>query len=203
MAFGLFLGVCRHGSELRCAALHDGVHPAVRRDQHHRHCHGSVFGVADITPSWRANRAGAGAAEADPVRACAAFVPRRGELAGLGALSLRGSGIGSVIGALPGAGPSIASFMALPPSRKRVSRTPGKFGKGPSEGVAAPKPPTTHRSRRRFIPTLSLGIPGDVVMAVLLGAMMMHGGRSGPRVSSPREPAMFWGLIVSFWIGQR
>lgn len=127
------------------------------------------------------------------------MLPSRAELSTLWAPVLRGSAIGSIVGALPGAGPSIASFMAYA-FEKRVSRTPEKFGKGAVEGVAAPEAANNASVQSAFIPTLSLGIPGDVVMAVLLGAMMMHGVVPGPQFIS-NEPAMFWGLIVSFWIG--
>jgi len=127
------------------------------------------------------------------------MIPRRGELRGFWGAVARGAGVGSMIGALPGAGPSIASFMAYA-SEKRISRTPEKFGNGAVEGVAAPEAANNASVQAAFIPTLSLGIPGDVVMAVLLGAMMMHGVVPGPEFIS-REPAMFWGLVVSFWIG--
>ena len=83
---------------------------------------------------------------------------------------------------------------------KKVSRTPEKFGTGALEGVAAPEAANNASVQAAFIPTLSLGIPGDVVMAILLGAMIMHGIIPGPQFISA-QPAMFWGLIVSFWIG--
>jgi len=127
------------------------------------------------------------------------MIPHRHEMRQLVGPVLRGSGLGSIIGALPGAGPTIASFMAYG-LEKRTSRTPERFGHGAIEGVAAPEAANNASVQSAFIPTLSLGIPGDVVMAVLLGAMMMHGVVPGPQFIS-NEPAMFWGLIVSFWIG--
>ncbi|KKN65681.1 hypothetical protein LCGC14_0479060 [marine sediment metagenome] len=127
------------------------------------------------------------------------MLPSRAEFRQLWGPILRGSTLGSIIGALPGAGPSIASFMAYA-MEKKVSKDPGKFGKGAVEGVAAPEAANNASVQSAFIPTLSLGIPGDVVMAVLLGAMMMHGVTPGPQFIT-NEPAMFWGLIVSFWVG--
>lgn len=112
---------------------------------------------------------------------------------------LRGSLIGSIVGALPGSGPSVASFMAYA-VEKRVSRDPSKFGTGAPEGVAAPEAANNASVQAAFIPTLSLGIPGDVVMAILLGAMIMHGVVPGPQFIT-NEPAMFWGLLTSFWFG--
>lgn len=127
------------------------------------------------------------------------MLPRRDELSRLIGPIFRGTAIGSMIGALPGAGPTVAAFMAYA-IEKKVSRTPEKFGQGAIEGVAAPEAANNGSVQAAFIPTLSLGIPGDVVMAILLGAMIMHGIIPGPQFISS-QPAMFWGLVVSFWIG--
>lgn len=157
-----------------------------------------LFGVAEIINKMSAP---AVPGASDPVQRIPlrSMLPSREELSSLWAPILRGSAIGGIIGALPGAGPSIASFMAYA-CEKRVSATPERFGKGAVEGVAAPEAANNASVQSAFIPTLSLGIPGDVVMAVLLGAMMMHGVVPGPQFI-PNEPAMFWGLIVSFWVG--
>ena len=157
-----------------------------------------MFGVAEIinkiaAPDSTATQRGAGGI------GLRAMLPRRDELRRFWGPTGRGAALGSMVGALPGAGPSIASFMAYA-VEKRVSRDPGKFGKGAIEGVAAPESANNASVQAAFIPTLSLGIPGDVVMAVLLGAMMMHGVVPGPAFIS-NEPAMFWALVVSFWIG--
>ena len=112
---------------------------------------------------------------------------------------LRGSVIGTICGALPGAGTSIASFMAYG-VEKKVSRTPERFGKGTIEGVTAPEAANNGAAQAAFIPTLSLGIPGDVVMALLLGALMIHGITPGPRIVAT-HPELFWGLVASFWVG--
>lgn len=127
------------------------------------------------------------------------MLPRRDEMRRLWGPILRGTGIGSMIGSLPGSGPTVAAFMAYA-IEKKASRTPEKFGTGAVEGVAAPEAANNASVQAAFIPTLSLGIPGDVVMAILLGAMIMHGIIPGPQLISS-QPAMFWGLVVSFWIG--
>lgn len=113
--------------------------------------------------------------------------------------SLRGTALGSALGALPGAGPTISSFMAYT-VEQRVSRHPERFGKGAVEGVVGPEAANNAAAQTGFIPTLSLGIPGDAVGALLLGTLIIHGIQPGPMVMS-RHPELFWGLIASMWIG--
>lgn len=125
--------------------------------------------------------------------------PSRSELGASVKPSLRGMSIGGICGILPGIGPTIASFMAYAVER-RVSKHPEKFGTGLIEGIAAPEAANNASVQTAFIPTLSLGIPGDSVMAVLLGALMIHGIVPGPGLVL-EEPELFWGLIMSFWIG--
>ena len=112
---------------------------------------------------------------------------------------LRGTVIGSLCSLIPGTGPTIASFIAYA-AEKKLSRTPDRFGHGAIEGVAAPEASTHSAVQGDFIPTMSLGIPGDAVMALLLGALMIHGIQPGPRLIT-EQPDIFWGLIASFWIG--
>ncbi len=112
---------------------------------------------------------------------------------------VRGSAIGSFFGTLPGTGPAIASFMSYA-LEKQVSRTPERFGKGAIEGVVAPESANNAADQTAFVPTLSLGIPGSPTMALMLGALMIHGVNPGPRLLT-EQPEMFWGLIMSFWIG--
>ena len=112
---------------------------------------------------------------------------------------LRGTIIGSLCSCIPGTGPTIASFVAYA-AEKKVSRTPERFGHGALEGVAAPEASTHSSVQGDFIPTMSLGIPGDAVMALLLGALIIHGITPGPRLIV-EHPDIFWGLIASFWIG--
>ena len=112
---------------------------------------------------------------------------------------LRGTIVGSLCSMVPGTGPTIASFVAYA-LEKKISRTPGRFGHGAIEGVVAPEAATHSSVQGDFIPTMSLGIPGDAVMALLLGALIIHGITPGPRLII-EHPDVFWGLIASFWIG--
>lgn len=112
---------------------------------------------------------------------------------------LRGSGVGSFFGTLPGTGASIAAFMAYA-VEKRITRNPKRFGAGAIEGVAAPEAANNAGAQTSFIPTLTLGIPGDAIMALMLGAMIVHGITPGPQVVT-QHPDLFWGLVASFWIG--
>ena len=112
---------------------------------------------------------------------------------------LRGSGIGSLLGVLPGAGVAMSSFSAYM-LEKNISREPERFGEGAVEGVAAPEAANNAASQTGFIPTLLLGIPGSPVMALMLGAFMIHGVQPGPRMMTDHAP-LFWGLVVSMWIG--
>lgn len=111
----------------------------------------------------------------------------------------RGSIVGSIIGILPGAGSTIAAFMSYA-LEKRISKTPERFGKGAVEGVAAPESANNAASQTAFIPTLTLGVPGDATMALMLGALLIHGITPGPQLIT-QHPDVFWGLIGSFWIG--
>lgn len=112
---------------------------------------------------------------------------------------LRGTGLGSILGILPGAGLSIASFMSYSLETK-VSRYRHLLGKGAIEGVAGPESANNAAAQTAFIPTLTLGIPGSATMALLLGAMIMHDIQPGPQVMT-NNPELFWGLIASMWIG--
>lgn len=111
----------------------------------------------------------------------------------------RGSLIGMGFGLLPGTGTAISSFVAYL-TEKRISRHPEKFGHGAIEGIASSEASNNATAQSAFIPTLSLGIPGDGVMALLLAAMMIHGIQPGPRFLT-EHPDVFWGLIGSFVIG--
>ncbi len=113
---------------------------------------------------------------------------------------LRGSAVGIGVGLLPGTGGgSMASFMAYA-VEKRVSRHPEEFGHGAVAGIASPESANNAAAQSAFIPTLTLGIPGDAIMALMLGALMIHGIAPGPRVIA-ENPDLFWGLVVSFLIG--
>lgn len=112
---------------------------------------------------------------------------------------LRGTIVGSLFGALPGTGPTITTFIAYA-LEKKLSRTPQQFGRGAIEGVAAPEAASHSKTQVDFIPTMSLGIPGDAVMALLLGALLIQGIQPGPQLITEHAD-LFWGLIASFWIG--
>lgn len=127
------------------------------------------------------------------------LLPTRDEARRSVGAMLRGTGLGSILGALPGAGPTIASFMAYT-LEKRVAREPERFGRGAIEGVVAPESANNAAAQTGYIPTLTLGIPGDAVTALLLGTLIVHGIQPGPTVIT-NHPQLFWGLIASMWIG--
>jgi putative tricarboxylic transport membrane protein len=112
---------------------------------------------------------------------------------------VRGTLIGTIFGAMPGTGPTITTFVAYAFERK-VSKHPERFGHGALEGVASPEAASHSKTQVDFIPTMSLGIPGDPVMALLLGALIIQGIQPGPQLIT-QHADLFWGLIASFWIG--
>ncbi|MBK5959899.1 hypothetical protein CCR97_17055 [Rhodoplanes elegans] len=112
---------------------------------------------------------------------------------------VRGTAVGTAFGILPGGGPTIAAFSAYS-LEKKVSRTPERFGQGAIEGVAAPETANNAAAQACFIPMLSLGVPPNALMALMIGAMMVHGITPGPEIIT-KQPVLFWGLIASMWIG--
>jgi TctA family transporter len=125
--------------------------------------------------------------------------PTRAELKEAFWPMMRGTAVGTIFGAMPGTGPTITTFIAYALERK-ISKTPEKFGQGMIAGVAAPEASAHSKTQVDFIPTMSLGIPGDAVMALLLGALVIKGIQPGPQLITA-HPDIFWGLIASFWIG--
>jgi TctA family transporter len=125
--------------------------------------------------------------------------PSRNELRRAFPAMFRGTIVGSLCSLVPGAGPTISSFISYA-AEKKISATPEKFGTGMVEGVASPEASTHSSAQGDFIPTMSLGIPGDAVMALILGALMIQGIVPGPQLIK-EHPDVFWGLIASFWIG--
>src|SRR6187397_1111147 len=111
----------------------------------------------------------------------------------------RGTIIGSILGILPGGGAIIASFAAYT-FEKKMSKNPERFGRGAIEGVAAPESANNAAAQTSFIPLLTLGIPPNAVMALMVGAMTIHGIVPGPQVMT-KQPELFWGMIASMWIG--
>src|ERR1700712_4119411 len=112
---------------------------------------------------------------------------------------VRGTAVGTLFGAMPGTGPTITTFIAYALERK-IAKNPERFGKGAIEGVASPEAASHSKTQVDFIPTLSLGIPGDAVMALLLGALLIQGIQPGPQLITEHAD-LFWGLIASFWVG--
>jgi len=112
---------------------------------------------------------------------------------------LRGTTLGSILGVLPGGGPTLGAFSAYT-LEKKISKTPEIFGKGAVEGVASPEAANNAAAQTSFIPMLTLGIPSNAVMALMVGAMIIQGIQPGPEVMT-KKPDLFWGMIASMWIG--
>lgn len=167
--------------------LRDGVHLVIVAM--------GLFGVGELIVSIRANANGEHDNEID----YANFYPSRAEWKSIIAPILRGSGIGSFFGALPGTGQTVASAVAYA-IEKKVSPNRAKFGKGAIEGVAVPEAANNSATQTAFIPTLTLGVPGSASMALVIGALMMYGIVPGPRLLVDHAD-LFWGLVASFLIG--
>ncbi len=156
-----------------------------------------LFGVADVLAN--AGRLGEGTLVTNTKIKSKSIRPAKGEIKQSMPAIARGAAAGSFFGILPGAGGTIASFMSYA-FEKKISKTPKRFGHGAIEGVAGPEAANSSAAITAFIPTLTLGIPGDAVMALMLGAMMIHNIVPGPQMMVD-HPSLFWGLLVSFWIG--
>jgi putative tricarboxylic transport membrane protein len=127
------------------------------------------------------------------------LMPTRADLIAAAPAIGRGTLLGSMLGILPGGGAVIAAFAAYT-LEKRVAKDPSRFGKGAIEGVAAPESANNAASQTSFIPLLTLGIPPNPVMALMVGAMTIHGIVPGPQVMT-KQPDLFWGMVASMWIG--
>ena len=127
------------------------------------------------------------------------LMPTKKDLKDSAPAVLRGTVLGSILGILPGGGAVIASFAAYT-FEKKISKHPERFGRGAIEGVAAPESANNAAAQTSFIPLLTLGIPPNAVMALMVGAMTIHGIVPGPQVMT-KQPDLFWGLIASMWIG--
>ena len=155
-----------------------------------------VFGVAEIVANLGERQGAQGGAGLAPVLR---LMPSRSEWRRMAPAIGRGTLIGAILGILPGAGVTIASFAGYT-IEKKLSRHRGEMGHGAIEGVAAPESANNAAAQTNFIPLLTLGIPGSAVMALLLGAMVIQNIQPGPQVIS-HHPQIFWGLIASMWIG--
>jgi TctA family transporter len=125
--------------------------------------------------------------------------PTGEELRRAGPAAMRGTVLGSLLGVLPGGGAILSSFASYA-LEKKLSRHPERFGKGAVEGVAGPESANNAGAQTSFIPMLTLGIPSNALMALLVGAMSIFGVIPGPRIVT-EQPELFWGLVVSMWIG--
>ena len=167
--------------------LRDGVHIVIVAM--------GLFGVSEVIASIRTNKGGSIAQKIDYDH----FYPTREEWKSLFAPIMRGGAIGSVFGALPGTGQTIAAAIAYA-VEKRVNRLKKSFGTGVVPGVAVPEAANNSATQTAFIPTLTLGVPGSPPMAIVIGALMIYGITPGPRLLT-EEPDLFWGLVASFLVG--
>jgi putative tricarboxylic transport membrane protein len=127
------------------------------------------------------------------------LLPSREDLRRMSMPILRGTVLGSLLGVLPGGGAILSSFAAYT-LEKRISKDPRRFGQGAIEGVAAPESANNAGAQTSFIPMLTLGIPANPVMALMIGALIIQGITPGPNVVN-EDPSLFWGIIASMWVG--
>jgi putative tricarboxylic transport membrane protein len=153
-----------------------------------------VFGIAEILRNLEDEHE-----RTVLVKSVTGLMPTRDDWRRMVAPILRGTALGSALGILPGGGAILASFASYT-VEKRVSKHPGEFGKGAIEGVAGPESANNAGAQTSFIPLLTLGIPANPVMALMIGAMIIQGIVPGPNVAT-EQPALFWGIIASMWIG--
>jgi TctA family transporter len=153
-----------------------------------------VFGVAEIVRNLESERT----REVLATR-ISRLMPTREDIGRIVGPILRGTGLGSALGILPGGGALLSSFAAYA-LEKKVSPRSAEFGRGAIEGVAAPEAANNAGAQTSFIPMLTLGIPSNPVMALMIGALILQGIRPGPNVML-EQPRLFWGVIVSMWIG--
>ncbi len=133
------------------------------------------------------------------VKKITGLMPTKEDFKRIAAPVLRGTAIGSAMGILPGSGSIMGAFASYS-IEKKISRHPEEFGKGAIEGVAGPESANNAGAQTSFIPMLTLGIPSNPVMALMIGAMIIQGIVPGPSVITD-HPQLFWGIIVSMWIG--
>jgi putative tricarboxylic transport membrane protein len=152
-----------------------------------------LFGIAEIVVNFerRLERSG--------VIRVGSLWPTRQEARRACPAIVRGTLLGSILGVLPGGGATLGAFAAYT-LEKKISRNPDEFGKGAIEGVAGPESANNAAAQTSFIPMLTLGIPSNAVMALMVGAMIIQGIQPGPEVMTKR-PDLFWGMIASMWIG--
>jgi putative tricarboxylic transport membrane protein len=153
-----------------------------------------VFGIAEILRNLETEQDREVA-----IQRVTNILPSWSDLKAMALPIVRGTVLGSALGILPGGGAILSSFAAYT-VEKKLSKTPERFGKGAIEGVAGPESANNAGAQTSFIPMLTLGIPANPVMALMIGALIIQGITPGPNVATD-EPALFWGVIVSMWIG--
>ena len=153
-----------------------------------------LFGLAEIITSLE-QTGGAGRTTA-PI---STLWPSRQDVRAAGPAAVRGTVLGTLLGILPGGGATLASFAAYS-LEKKLSRRPDRFGHGAIEGVASPEAANNAAAQACFIPMLSLGIPPNAIMALMIGAMTIHGITPGPQIMT-KQPELFWGMIASMLVG--
>ena len=155
-----------------------------------------LFGIADILVALEKARGGDGPKQTGAI---GSLWPTRAEARRAAPAAARGTLIGLFLGLLPGGGALMSSFVAYS-VEKRLSGKTGDFGNGDPAGVAAPEAANNAGAQTAFLPLLTLGLPSNAVMALMTGAMLIHGIIPGPRIITS-QPDLFWGLIASMWIG--
>ncbi|MBR0843252.1 tripartite tricarboxylate transporter permease [Bradyrhizobium liaoningense] len=152
-----------------------------------------LFGITEIILNFERRSRRSGAVKVG------SLWPTREEVRRAWPAVLRGTGLGSILGVLPGGGPTLGAFSAYM-LEKKISRDPSAFGRGAVEGVAGPESANNAAAQTSFIPMLTLGIPSNAVMALMVGAMIIQGIQPGPEVMM-KNPELFWGMVASMWIG--
>ena len=154
-----------------------------------------LFGFAEIIRNLEASGSGRDVIEGK----IKGLMPTRQDLKDASWPIARGTFLGSLLGILPGGGAVVASFASYT-LEKRIAKNPKRFGRGAIEGVAGPESANNAAAQTSFIPLLTLGIPPNAVMALMVGAMTIHGIVPGPQVMT-KQPELFWGMIASMWLG--
>lgn len=152
-----------------------------------------LFGITEIILNFERRLVRSGAVKVS------SLWPTREEVRRAWPAVLRGTGLGALLGVLPGGGATLGAFSAYM-LEKKISRNPSAFGKGAVEGVAAPESANNAAAQTSFIPLLTLGIPSNAVMALMVGAMIIQGIQPGPEVMT-KNADLFWGMVASMWIG--
>ncbi len=153
-----------------------------------------LFGVSEVirnmeTTDWRTAR----------ISPISRLWLTRDDFRKAGPAAVRGTVLGSFLGVLPGGGAALASFASYG-LEKKIAQDPGRFGNGAIEGVAGPESANNAAAQTSFIPLLTLGLPTNAVMALMVGALIIQGIQPGPLMME-RQPDLFWGLVASMWVG--